>query len=312
MLAGIIPAPSAWAPRENPDAAEDRRQLVLDKMLQQGYITDSQHYEAMPRAGVSTWRPAPLRLPASPSSTRRSRTNRSIRRSSTTCSATCSLKYGPAKVYQGGLRVQTTLDPQIQQAADQSVQNGLKGTKEPLEMALATVEPQTGFVDALVGGREFGGQGPYSATQLRPRRLRAAAGGLGAGRRDGRLLGRATPSPEAGVAANRARPGSRSCWPPPSPRVSRRARCTRRRSVFTIPELQAHADQCLHHLQQRGRGRREQRHPPRHLVLDQHRLRPAGPRCRVLADGRHGQEARHHVGLVQLTGPHLQRGLRAG
>jgi penicillin-binding protein 1A len=71
-------------------------------------------------------------------------------------------KYGPQQVYQGGLRIQTTLDPVVQKEADASVQAALKGTKDPLEMALATVEPQTGFVDAIVGGRDFGGTGPYA------------------------------------------------------------------------------------------------------------------------------------------------------
>ena len=165
MLAGIIAAPSAWAPRENPTAAEDRRQLVLDKMLQQGFITESQHTEASsqrvfdltsglpPPPGVTVIYPPQVDQPQYPAFV-----DYVLRY--------LLLKYGPEKVYQGGLRVQTTLDPKVQQLADQSVQNGLKGTTEPLEMALATVEPQTGFVDAVVGGRDFGGQGPYSATNF--------------------------------------------------------------------------------------------------------------------------------------------------
>src|SRR6516164_7678949 len=47
MIAGVIPAPSVYAPRENPDLAEAKREVVLDKMLQQGYITPQQHAVAM-------------------------------------------------------------------------------------------------------------------------------------------------------------------------------------------------------------------------------------------------------------------------
>src|SRR5436190_16864412 len=43
MLAGLIPAPSAWAPRENPDAAESHRQLVLKQMLDQKVISQEEY-----------------------------------------------------------------------------------------------------------------------------------------------------------------------------------------------------------------------------------------------------------------------------
>jgi penicillin-binding protein 1A len=161
MLAGLIAAPSTWAPRENPSAAEDRRGLVLDKMLQQGYITQDQHDQARaapvtnlavgatPADGTTAVFPPQQDKPQYPAFV-----DYLLRY--------LLQKYGPQQVYQGGLRVQTTLDPTVQQEADASVQAALKGTKEPLEMALATVEPETGFVDAIVGGRDFGGAGPYA------------------------------------------------------------------------------------------------------------------------------------------------------
>src|SRR5438445_3596980 len=65
-------------------------------------------------------------------------------------------KYGHDKVYRGGLRIQTSLDPTLQSEAEASVADSLKGTKAPREMSLVSVEPQTGFVKALVGGRDFG------------------------------------------------------------------------------------------------------------------------------------------------------------
>jgi penicillin-binding protein 1A len=67
------------------------------------------------------------------------------------------LAHFPAsEVYGGGLRVQTTLDPTVQADAYAAVRATLSGTSPPLDMAMAVVEPSTGFVPALVGGRGFG------------------------------------------------------------------------------------------------------------------------------------------------------------
>jgi penicillin-binding protein 1A len=163
MIAGLVPAPSLWAPRENPDAAENRRELVLDKMEQQGYITAAQHDAALAqKVWLLASGPAPAQATAVfPPATDQPKYPAFVDYVQRYLLA----KYGPQLVYQGGLRVQTTLDPRIQDAADATVQNSLKGTAEPLEMSLAAVEPQTGFVDALVGGREFG-QGPYADVNL--------------------------------------------------------------------------------------------------------------------------------------------------
>ncbi|HSS10961.1 MAG TPA: penicillin-binding transpeptidase domain-containing protein, partial [Acidimicrobiales bacterium] len=163
MIAGLIPAPSVYAPRENPDLAEVRRELVLDKMLQQGYITPQQHAQAMTeRVWLLAKGPAPAEATVvQPPQQDQPRYPEFVDYVERYLLA----KYGSDKVFEGGLRVQTTLDPRIQDAADQAVQNGLQGTQEPLEMALASVEPETGFVDALVGGRDFG-HGPYASVNL--------------------------------------------------------------------------------------------------------------------------------------------------
>src|SRR5438132_880396 len=53
LLAGIIPAPSRYEPRGNPQGAEARRQVVLGKMLQQHYINDQQYASALQQHVVS-------------------------------------------------------------------------------------------------------------------------------------------------------------------------------------------------------------------------------------------------------------------
>ena len=162
-LAGLIPAPSRWAPRESPDAAENRREFVLDKMLQQHYLTPAQHDAAMAqKVWLLAKGPAPAQATAVfPPETDQPKYPAFVDYVERYLIA----KYGPEEVFQGGLRVQTTIDPRVQDAADSAVANSLTGTSEPLEMAMVAVEPQTGFVDALVGGREFG-QGPFADVNL--------------------------------------------------------------------------------------------------------------------------------------------------
>jgi penicillin-binding protein 1A len=61
----------------------------------------------------------------------------------------------PSVLAQGGLRVQTTMDPAIQNDATAVEAATLDGSAMPVDMAMASVEPSTGFVVALVGGRYF-------------------------------------------------------------------------------------------------------------------------------------------------------------
>jgi penicillin-binding protein 1A len=163
LLAGLIPAPSRWAPRENPEPAEDRREFVLDKMLAEGYLTPAQHDAAMAQ---KVWLLAEGPAPAEATVVYPQQTDQPKYPAFVDYVERYLLaEYGPQVVFQGGLRVQTTIDPRVQAAADASVANALKGTAEPLEMSLVALEPQTGFVDALVGGRQFG-QGPYADDNL--------------------------------------------------------------------------------------------------------------------------------------------------
>ena len=58
-------------------------------------------------------------------------------------------------VYRGGLRVYTTLDPRVQDAAERSVREMLPADLSRLSAALTAIEPGTGYVRAVVGGRDY-------------------------------------------------------------------------------------------------------------------------------------------------------------
>jgi penicillin-binding protein 1A len=156
LLAGLIPAPSRYEPRGNPTVAENRRVLVLDAMRQQGYLTDQEHQEAVERR---VWlaengdppRPSTVVYPLEDATTDYPYFVDYVRRY-------LEDQYGE-RVYAGGLEVHTTLDPRIQTMAETAVAQALEGTQPPIEMALASVDPRTGFVAALVGGRDFDAPG---------------------------------------------------------------------------------------------------------------------------------------------------------
>jgi penicillin-binding protein 1A len=158
-LAGLIPAPSLRAPRQNLVAAEQYRELVLGKMRQQGYLTDAQYRQTLasrlalfgngplPKGATVVYPPqvTPTRYPAFVQYV----TGWLLQR------------FPPSEVYGGGLRVQTTLNPAVQADATSAVASTMDGTSDPLEMALAAVEPETGYVEAMVGGRADGYDGLY-------------------------------------------------------------------------------------------------------------------------------------------------------
>ncbi len=162
-LAGVIPAPSFYSPRDYPDRAEQKRVIVLDKMLEEGFLTPIEHADALRAKIVLSDKPAnpklatvvyPRELPSSRypyfvDYARRYLVN----------------KYGEDLVFRGGLTIQTTIEPDLQAKAEKQVVDALSGTrphKDPkkngdpnlLNMTLVAVEPASGRVKALVGGRD--------------------------------------------------------------------------------------------------------------------------------------------------------------
>ena len=167
-ISGLIPAPSARAPEEHLASAEYYRELVLKEMYQQHYLTASQYQywlgQKLAVAGTAAAVPgkATILYPE-------------VR--STPTKFPDFVDYVerwlqaniPASVLnEGGLRIQTTMDPTIQNDATAVVAATLNGSAMPVDMALASVEPSTGFVAALVGGRYFDTSlaGPYEFDNL--------------------------------------------------------------------------------------------------------------------------------------------------
>jgi penicillin-binding protein 1A len=155
LLAGLIPAPSRYSPRADRDAAENKRVIVLDKMHDQGLIDDVQYAEAV-QQGVWLASQGPPPGPATvvyPAETQQSTYpyfSDYVKRW-----LISHLPGGEAQIYEDGLRIETTLDPDLQVAAEKQVASFLDKTDPDLRTSLVSVEPPTGYVRAFVSGRDF-------------------------------------------------------------------------------------------------------------------------------------------------------------
>ena len=154
LLAGLLRQPSVNEPRSNPGGAEEVRMNALNLMLEQRRITQAEYDEAAPQhiflaePRYQPEGPATVINPPIEQQTAYPYYVDYVRRYLVA-------KYGDEKVYKGGLKVTTALNPSLQAKADKAVAETLKGTSAPLEMAMVSVDPRTGLVRALVGGRDF-------------------------------------------------------------------------------------------------------------------------------------------------------------
>jgi penicillin-binding protein 1A len=138
MIAGVIRSPRRYSPYMDKVAAKARRDLVLGLMLEQGLIGRAEHDAAVARpvkvtglsrgSGAAPWFVEWVR-------------------------AQLVERFGASMALRGGLVVRTTLDPKAQHAAEQAVAAVLDRPEDP-SAALVAIQPGTGAVRALVGGRD--------------------------------------------------------------------------------------------------------------------------------------------------------------
>jgi 1A family penicillin-binding protein len=139
LLAGLIRAPARYDPYRDPEGAKARRDMALEAMAQQGYITWDEARRVISK---------PTRLPKAKSGiTRAAYFMDYVRR-------TLQNKYGYSGTFTGGLRVTTTLDSRMQHAAERAIAANLLSRKDP-SAALVAIDPRSGEIRALVGGRDF-------------------------------------------------------------------------------------------------------------------------------------------------------------
>jgi penicillin-binding protein 1A len=146
LLAGVIQNPSGYDPANHPVAARARRDIVLGQMLAQGYIERPVYEESIKQA-----------LPAAKDiQAPREQTIEGVDSGYFTSWVQQQIieRYGAPRAFDGGLRITTTLDLELQRAAEHAVNSYLENPSGPTA-SLVAIENSTGEVRAMVGGRDY-------------------------------------------------------------------------------------------------------------------------------------------------------------
>jgi penicillin-binding protein 1A len=141
MLAGIITSPSAFSPRADPQAALDRRNLVLEKMKDEGDIDETEYEDSIHQA-----LPAPSEIARPESDSLAPYFTDWLRQQVVDL-------YGPGRAFGGGLDIHTSLDLEMQQTAEEIAGGELSGIAPTA--SLVVLDNKTAAVKAMVGGYDF-------------------------------------------------------------------------------------------------------------------------------------------------------------
>ena len=151
LLAGLPRSPKHYSPFKEPLQALGRRAFVLNRMVALHMITPAQADEAkktpLPvQPNISAGGPAPYFVEY-------------IRQK-------VEERFGSGILYSGGINVTTSINDELQTFAEEAVKTGLakierrlgkkKSALSPLQAAIIAIEPVTGHIRAMVGGRDFG------------------------------------------------------------------------------------------------------------------------------------------------------------
>ena len=151
LLAGLPRSPKHYSPFKEPGQALGRRAFVLNRMVALQVITPAQADEAkkapLPvQPNITAGGPAPYFVEY-------------IRQK-------VEERFGSSILYSGGINVTTSINDDLQTYAEEAVKSGLvkierrfgknKSAPSPLQAALIAIEPTTGHIRAMVGGRDFG------------------------------------------------------------------------------------------------------------------------------------------------------------
>jgi penicillin-binding protein 1B len=151
-LAGLIRGPNYYSPYADKERCQKRRNLVLNAMFEQGWISDEELKTALPlpveSVGYASYgKKAPYFMDY--------------------LSDQLTVLYSPQDLSSLGLSVYTTLDTQVQMAAENALKRGLDSLEKSnpelhhtdpqkqLQGAVIVMQPKTGYVLAMVGGRNY-------------------------------------------------------------------------------------------------------------------------------------------------------------
>lgn len=142
LIAGMIKAPSTFSPFKNPQKAHMRRQIVLKKMLENGFITQEQFTSANSEPLPQKITPRRYNAPYFIEYIRQQLEN----------------KYND-KLYTSGIKIYSTIDYAMQNIAEDAVRQGVMAVEKRsglgVQGGLIAIDLRTGNIKAMVGGTDF-------------------------------------------------------------------------------------------------------------------------------------------------------------
>ena len=142
-LAAMPPAPNKYSPFVNPRFAQQRRNLVLDRMVDAKFITAAEAKTA--KAQALTPKRSPLK-----------REEQAARYFTKYIEQELPQRVSAAAIKQGGLIVETTLNPEWQTKAEEIVNSTVKNNRGSFgQAAMVSIDPRTGGIRSMVGGTDF-------------------------------------------------------------------------------------------------------------------------------------------------------------
>ncbi len=149
LLAAMVASPSAFDPIQHPVASKRRRDLVLLRMLQQGYLTrslyDSEKAEDLPTGDDLNFPKEDTDFPYFTSWIKPQVVDQ-----------LGGGQQGAQRAFEGGLVVQTTIDSRVQRAAEKAIKDWLPPGRTGPRASLVAIANNTGEVRAMVGGDNYG------------------------------------------------------------------------------------------------------------------------------------------------------------
>ncbi len=142
-LAAMPPAPNKYSPFVNPDFAQKRRNLVLDRMLDAKFITAAEAKSA---------KAEPLKPKRSPMK----REEQQARYFTKYIEQELPQRISAKAIKEGGLTVETTINPEWQTKAEEVVNSTVRSNRGSFgQAAMVSIDPRTGGIRSMVGGTDF-------------------------------------------------------------------------------------------------------------------------------------------------------------
>ncbi len=154
-LAGLLQSPTRLSPREDIEAADERRRLVLQSMLDIEMITLDDYDRQARRTLWDETDPNPPSGPVTVVAAPPAKGATAYPFFVDWIEAELLDRLGPDALYRGGLEIYTTIDPALQAMGEAAVNARLANTESPVDMSLVSLDPRNGQVLVMVGGRDY-------------------------------------------------------------------------------------------------------------------------------------------------------------